>query len=151
MENSWHNRPTSNPHEAPDFRKRQIVTTLKEAESGVPLEELTRQHAFSKTICYRRKAKHDDWHMGTPKRLQELEENRRPKQMYAEWSVDHKALKDPVGKRAVAPRQRRALGEPAMAEQGASERRARRVEGTRAPGGNEPETIFWRKSAAICW
>ncbi len=82
------------------FSESQIVTILKEAESGVPLEELSRQHGFSKTTYYKWKAKYSGMDVSTLKRLRELEEeNRRLKQMYAELSLDHKILKDIVEKK----------------------------------------------------
>ena len=82
------------------FSESQIVTILKEAESGVPLEELSRQHGFSKATFYKWKAKYSGMEVSTLKRLRELEEeNRRLKQMYAELSLDHKILKDIVEKK----------------------------------------------------
>ena len=56
----------------------QIVTILKEAEAGVSLEELSRQHGFSKTTFYKWKARYSGMDVSTLKRLRELEdENRR--------------------------------------------------------------------------
>lgn len=82
------------------FSESQIVTILKEAESGVPLEDLNRQYGFSKTTFYKWKAKYSGMDVSTLKRLRELEEeNRRLKQMYAELSLDHKILKDIVEKK----------------------------------------------------
>jgi putative transposase len=82
------------------FSESQIVTILKEAEAGVALEELSRQHGFSKATFYKWKAKYSGMDVSTLKRLRELEEeNRRLKQMYAELSLDHKILKDIVEKK----------------------------------------------------
>ncbi len=82
------------------FSENQIVTILKEAEGGVPLEELSRQHGFSKATFYKWKAKYSGMDVSTLKRLRELEEeNRRLKQMYAELSLDHKVLKEIVEKK----------------------------------------------------
>jgi putative transposase len=82
------------------FSESQIVTILKEAESGGPLEELSRQHGFSKATFYKWKAKYSGMDVSTLKRLRELEEeNRRLKQMYAELSLDHKILKEIVEKK----------------------------------------------------
>lgn len=82
------------------FTESQIVTILKEAESGVPLEELSRQYGFSKATYYKWKAKYSGMDVSALKRLRELEEeNRRLKQMYAELSLDHKVLKDIVEKK----------------------------------------------------
>jgi putative transposase len=82
------------------FSESQIVSILKEAEAGVSLEELSRQHGFSKATFYKWKAKYSGMDVSTLKRLRELEEeNRRLKQMYAELSLDHKVLKDIVEKK----------------------------------------------------
>jgi putative transposase len=82
------------------FTESQIVTILKEAEAGVSLEELSRQHSFSKATFYKWKARYSGMDVSTLKRLRELEEeNRRLKQMYAELSLDHKILKDIVEKK----------------------------------------------------
>ena len=82
------------------FSESQIVNILKEAEAGVSLEELSRQHGFSRATFYKWKAKYSGMDVSTLKRLRELEEeNRRLKQMYAELSLDHKVLKDIVEKK----------------------------------------------------
>ena len=82
------------------FTESQIVNILKEAEAGVSLEELSRQHGFSKATFYKWKAKYSGMDVSSLKRLKELEEeNRRLKQMYAELSLDHKVLKDIVEKK----------------------------------------------------
>jgi putative transposase len=82
------------------FSESQIVNILKEAEAGVSLEELSRQHGFSKATFYKWKAKYGGMDVSALKRLKELEEeNRRLKQMYADLSLEHKALKDIVEKK----------------------------------------------------
>lgn len=82
------------------FSESQIVTILKEAEAGVALEDLSRQHGFSKATYYKWKAQYSGMDVSALKRLKELEEeNRRLKQMYAELSLEHKALKDIVEKK----------------------------------------------------
>ena len=82
------------------FSESQIVTILKEAEAGVSLEDLSRQHGFSKATYYKWKAQYSGMDVSALKRLKELEEeNRRLKQMYAELSLEHNALKDIVEKK----------------------------------------------------
>lgn len=82
------------------FTESQIVNILKEVEAGVALEDLSRQHGFSKPTFYKWKAKYGGMDVSALKRLKELEEeNRRLKQMYAELSLEHKALKDIVEKK----------------------------------------------------
>lgn len=82
------------------FTESQIVNILKEAEAGVSVEELSRQHGFSKTAFYKWKAKYSGMDASALKRLKELEEeNRRLKQMYADLSLEHQVLKEIVEKK----------------------------------------------------
>lgn len=76
------------------FSESLIVNILKEAEAGVSLEDLIRQHGFSKASFYKWKAKYSGMSVSELKRLKELEEeNRRLKQMYANLSLDMKHSK----------------------------------------------------------
>ena len=82
------------------FSESQIVTILKEAEAGVSLEDLARQYGFSKASFYKWKGKYSGMSVSELKRLRELEEeNRRLKQMYANLSLEHAALKDIIEKK----------------------------------------------------
>ena len=82
------------------FSEHQIVKILKEAEAGVPVEELCRQYGFSKSSFYKWKAKYGGMDASALKRLKELEEeNAKLKQMYAEISLEYKALKDILEKK----------------------------------------------------
>jgi putative transposase len=89
------------------FSESQIVNILKEAEAGVSVEELSRQHGFSKATFYKWKAKYGGMNVSEVKRMKELEEeNRRLKQMYANLSLEHEVLKDiiPYGKNSPSSR-----------------------------------------------
>lgn len=82
------------------FSESKIVNILKEAEVGVSLEDLIRQHGFSKASFYKWKGKYSGLSVSELKRLKELEEeNRRLKQMYANLSLEHAALKDIIEKK----------------------------------------------------
>jgi putative transposase len=82
------------------FSESQIVTILKEAEAGVSLEDLVRQHGFSKASFYKWKGKYSGMTVSELKRLKELEEeNRRLKQLYANLSLEHEALQDIIEKK----------------------------------------------------
>lgn len=82
------------------FTEHQIVKILNEAEAGVPIEDLCRQHGFSKSSFYKWRAKYSGMDASSLKRLKELEEeNRKLKQMYADLSLEHKVLKDIVEKK----------------------------------------------------
>lgn len=82
------------------YSESQIVQILQEAEAGVPLEDLIRQHGFSKASFYKWKAKYSGMSVSELKRMKELEEeNRRLKQMYANLSLQYEVLKDIVEKK----------------------------------------------------
>ena len=82
------------------FTETQIIKILKEADAGVSVEDLSRQHGFSKSTFYKWKARYSGMDASALKRLKELEaENRKLKEMYADLSLEHKALKDIVEKK----------------------------------------------------
>lgn len=82
------------------FTESQIVNILKEAEAGLAVEDLMRQHGFSRATFYKWKAKYSGMSVSELKRLKELEEeNRRLKQMYADLSLEHEVLKDIIEKK----------------------------------------------------
>ena len=82
------------------FTETKIVKILKEAEAGVAVEELSRQHGFSKSTYYKWKARYGGMDAAALKRLKELEaENQKLKEMYADLSLEHKVLKDIVEKK----------------------------------------------------
>jgi len=82
------------------FSESQIVNILKEAEAGIPLEDLIREHGFSKASFYKWKGKYSGMSVSELKRMKELEEeNRRLKQMYANLSLQYEVLKDIIEKK----------------------------------------------------
>ena len=82
------------------YTESQIVNILKEAEAGVALDDLIRQHGFSRASFYKWKAKYSGMSVSDLKRLKELEEeNRRLKHMYANLSLEHEVLKDIIEKK----------------------------------------------------
>src|SRR6185503_13025857 len=110
------------------FSESQIVNILKEAEAGVSLEDLMRQHGFSKASFYKWKAKYSGMSVSELKRMKELEEeNRRLKQMYANLSLEHEVLKDIIEKKTLEVAERRKLANYAIEEHGLSERGACRT------------------------
>lgn len=82
------------------YTETQIINILKEAETGIPVTELSRKHGFSQSAFYKWKTKYSGMDTSALRRMKELEEeNRRLKQMYAELSLEHQALKDIVEKK----------------------------------------------------
>lgn len=63
----------------------QIMAILKQADSGVPVPQLCREHGMSSATFYKWRAKFGGMDTSMIKRMKELEdENRRLKKMYAE-------------------------------------------------------------------
>ncbi len=82
------------------YTEQQIIKILNEAEAGIAVAELSRQHGFSSSAFYKWKAKYGGMDTSQLRRLKELEEeNRNLKQMYADLSLEHKVLKDIVEKK----------------------------------------------------
>jgi len=81
------------------FTEHQIVKIINKAEAGVSVNDLARQYGFGRSTFYKWKSKYGGTQASDLKRLRELEaENRRLKQMYANLSLEHQALKDIVEK-----------------------------------------------------
>jgi len=67
------------------FSDRQIVLILKQAESGVPVPEICREHGISIATFYKWRSKYGGMDASLMKRLKELEkENCRLKKIYAD-------------------------------------------------------------------
>jgi putative transposase len=76
------------------FTEQQIVGVLKEAEAGVAVKELCRQHGISDATFYNWKAKYGGLGVSELKRLRELEaENARLKKMYADLALENEAIR----------------------------------------------------------
>jgi putative transposase len=76
------------------FTESQIVGILKEADSGVPVNEIWRKHGISSATYYKWKAKYGGLDVSELARVKELEtENSRLKRMYAELALENEAIK----------------------------------------------------------
>ena len=87
-----------------DLKKRyseeQIIGFLKQAEAGVPVKELCRQHGFSDGSFYTWRAKFGGMSIPDARRLKELEaENAKLKRLLAESILDAEALKAVLGRK----------------------------------------------------
>jgi putative transposase len=77
------------------FTETQIVSILKEADAGRPVNEIRRSDSISSATYYTWKAKYGGPEASDIKRLKELEhENGRLKRMYADLSLENAALKE---------------------------------------------------------
>lgn len=82
------------------YSEHQIVQILKEADLGVPVNEIWRKYSISSATYYKWKAKYGGLEAADVKRLKELEaENAKLKRMYADLSLTHEALKDAIAKK----------------------------------------------------
>ena len=82
------------------FSESQIVGILKEAESGVLVADLLRQHGISRTTFFKWRSKYAGASVADVKRLRELEgENAKLKQMYADLALENAAIKDVVARK----------------------------------------------------
>ena len=86
------------------FSESQIVGLLKEAESGVPVADLLRQHGISRTTFFKWRSKYAGASVADVKRLRELEgENATLKRMYADLALENAAIKDVLARTCTAP------------------------------------------------
>jgi putative transposase len=77
------------------FREEQIIAILKQAEGGLPVAELLRQHGIAEGTFYRWKSKYGGLELSDAKRLKQLEdENRRLKRLVADQALDLQILKE---------------------------------------------------------
>ena len=76
------------------FTEEQIIGVLKEAETGVKVDELCRKHGMSSASFYAWRAKYGGMNVDEARRLRSLEdENRRLKNLVADLSLDNQMLK----------------------------------------------------------
>jgi putative transposase len=82
------------------FTESQIVTILKQQESGISVKDICRENGISDATFYNWKAKYGGMDSSQLKRVKELEdENARLKKMFADLSLLHHAFKDAVEKK----------------------------------------------------
>lgn len=86
------------------FTETQIVSILKQQESGRATKELCREHGISEATFYNWKSKYGGMEASEVRRLKDLEEeNARLKKMFAELSLDHSILKEVITKKGWGP------------------------------------------------
>jgi len=79
---------------------KQILAILRQAEGGVPVPELCREHGMSNASFYKWRAKYGGMDASMISQMKALEdENRRLKKMYAEMSMQTELLKEALGKK----------------------------------------------------
>lgn len=91
------------------YTEAQIVKALKEVEGGRDVKDMCREYEISEATYYNWRSKYGGMEASDIKKLKDLEaENQKLKQMYAELSLDNKALKEIVEKSCKASNAQRA-------------------------------------------
>lgn len=82
------------------FTESQIVAAIKKQENGVPVKEICREIGISDATFYNWKAKYGGMEASDIARMRELEkENTELKKMFAEMSIENRALKNLIEKK----------------------------------------------------
>jgi putative transposase len=82
------------------FTEEQIIGFLREAEAGLPVKELCRQHGFSEASHSLWRSKFGGMSVSDAKRLKELEaENNRLKKLLAESMLENEVTREALRKK----------------------------------------------------
>jgi len=82
------------------YSEEQIIGFLKEADAGVPIKDLCRQHGFSEASYYLWRSKFGGMDVSDAKRLKALEaENARLKKLLAEALLEAEVTKEVLRKK----------------------------------------------------
>lgn len=77
------------------FSDSQILSILKEVDSGIKVSDVSRKHGISEATIYNWRSKYSGMELSELKRLRELEqENARLKRIVADQQLDIQILKD---------------------------------------------------------
>ena len=82
------------------FTEPQIMLILRQAQSGVAVAALCREHGMSNASFYKWRAKYGGMDASMMSQMKTLEdENRRLKRMFADLSMQAELLKEALGKK----------------------------------------------------
>jgi putative transposase len=82
------------------FTDSQILAILKQAEGGISVPELCRQHGMSSAAFYKWRSKYGGMDASMRSRLKELEqENGRLKRMYADVQLKYELVQEALAKK----------------------------------------------------
>lgn len=82
------------------FTEPQIMAVLRQAENGVAVPELCREHGISTASFYKWRSKYGGMDASMMSQMKSLEdENRRLKRMFADLSMQAELLKEALGKK----------------------------------------------------
>ena len=82
------------------FSDAEIMSILRQAEGGVPVSDLCREHGMSSASFYTWRSQFGGMDASMMSELKSMaDENRRLKKMYAEMSMQNDLLKEALGKK----------------------------------------------------
>ena len=82
------------------FTESQIVAILKQADGGMKVAEVCREHGISQPTYYNWKSKYGGLEASDLRRIKELEaEHGKLKRMYADLAMENHALKELIEKK----------------------------------------------------
>ena len=82
------------------YTEAQIIAILRQAEGGMPVTQLCREHGMSNASFYKWRAKYGGMDASLISQMKAVEdENRRLKKMFAELSMQNELLKEALGKK----------------------------------------------------
>ena len=82
------------------FTESQIVAILKNADAGMKVSDLCREHGISTATYYNWKSKYGGLSVSELKRIKEVEaEHTKLKRMYADLAMENEALKELIEKK----------------------------------------------------
>lgn len=82
------------------FTEQQIVSALKKQEAGIAVKDISRELGISEATFYNWKAKYGGMEASDVAKMKELErENAELKKMYAEISMENRAMKNLIEKK----------------------------------------------------
>jgi len=82
------------------FSESQIVSILKQQDTGVKVAEICREHGISAATFYKWRSRYGGMDVSLLKRVKELEgENARLKKMYAESQMETAVIKEALAKK----------------------------------------------------
>jgi putative transposase len=82
------------------FTEVQVMSVLRQAESGMSIADLCREHGISNATFYQWRAKFGGMDASMIAEMKTIQdENRRLKKMFAELSMQNELLKEALGKK----------------------------------------------------
>ena len=82
------------------FTEHQIVSAIKKQEAGVLVKDIAREMGISEATFYNWKAKYGGMEASDVAKMKELErENTELKKMFAEMSMENRAMKNLIAKK----------------------------------------------------